>query len=413
MWQPDEGTRRLLDTISVSIGAVLTLVFSSAFLSYCVGKWVWLDCGLRARLRPQHDECGMPRRRFFNMNLRLLMGLHVASMGGVSIRVLNIFTPVEESPACALLGAGLQFMDWLGHSYNLAIALWLFLFVFFGAKIRQLAGHTRVALELSTHLCCVASALFWMLLPLSTYFRWGVAYGPAGQAWCWMKEDAGGDIWRWAGLYGPAWLVIAIVIVLYGCVLAAVVHSHNRLYRRHSRSANMLAKFGDEMFLVIRKRGADQTLVRLSREWKMYMTLVAFPGVFLLLWVVPTVNRIYVAIPGTGHIWFMDFLHRLSLSVHGFAATLTYMVNPLRLVVRVRAVLLCELCCSNNKKEEEDRGKMFIMDMSMKDDDHDDHGGGSGGGDVRLMTHHRDIGGFGGESWTHDDEMVGVEYDAL
>lgn len=294
------------------------------------------------------------------MNMRLVVALHLSCILSVMTSVINVFTPTNDGPLCTVQGMLHQYADCVMANYNLAVAVWLFLYVFFGKMFRSLSRRTQIGMEVATHALCLADGLFWLVLPLSTAPWHGVVYGLADK-WCWMREDEMAQFWRMAGFYVPLWAKIAAIVALYLSCLVFVFHSYYGLHRHEMRArrrrSGLLSKFSHQMFLVARSEDSDQTLVRVSSEWKTYMRLILFPGIFLLLMIFPTVNRI-TEFFGTPE-FIARLLHRIMVTQQGFLFVATYPLNPVRLLLWLKTLLLCHPCRTKRKKDR------FVIDASL------------------------------------------------
>lgn len=368
IWDANPSTRDIVEETLVLIASLLTLIASPCFIFYCLFRWVWHDRGLSKRFKRGASESSAPqtRVRFMNMNLRLILGLHVTCTVSVILGIINGLTPSEVGPFCTVQSILMGYTDWVMFNYNGVIAMWLFIYVFFGKKIRALSKSTRNGLEIATHMFCQLSALFWVLLPLTTAPWFGMPYGPSG-AWCWMRMDNLGHMWRLAALYIPLWIVMGTTVILYFCCLLFVLVSYHRLYSHEMKAIggrSHSSKFSHQMFLVLHSRDQDQTLVRLSTEWKAYIKLILYPAVFLLVWGIPTVNRV-------SQQWFLDepdfvlqLLHRLMVTQQGFFCVLIYPLNPVKLLVWMRKLLMCEFC-----RRKSDAKQRIVVNMSLDENE--------------------------------------------
>ena len=115
------------------------------------------------------------------------------------------------------------------------------------------------------HACVWGTALLTAILPSTT-----ASYGQTG-AWCWVRGDSTGTIWRFVIFYGPLWVIMS---------------ANGFFYYRVTRKLHMLNTFAD---------GAQQEkLKRLSAVLKYY------PLILIFAWTIPTINRIYNSATGNG-----------------------------------------------------------------------------------------------------------------
>lgn len=300
-----------------------------------------------------------------NISTRFVIGLHISSWLDVLLRVVNMFIPVDDRLHCTVLGALLTYTGWLMFSYNFSIALWLFLYIFFGKKLRSLPRTMRIAKEVITHVLCFITALFWVLLPLTTAPQYGVVFGKAG-IWCWIRSDRMGSVWRMAAFYVPLWITTAIVVILYACCLFFVFRSYYLLYAhemRGVRSSSVISKFSHQMFLVIRNDGSNRTVIRISDEWKAYTRLILYPVVFMIVVFFPTLLRITEYFGTT--IPAVQLLARLFVAQLGLLLVIVYFINPVKLFMKLRSLLLCDPCRNRSRKSGDG---VVVMDLSLRKD---------------------------------------------
>lgn len=366
----DGTTRDTVSNILIVVGGTLTLIFASCFVLYVLIGRVGVRCHRRWERRQDREtgtdllqsESYRTAKKFTNANTRLLLAFTATCALESINRMLSISGLPISHTTCVVRGIIMQFTDWIKVNYILAIAIWLYVHVFFGRKIRSLPNRSQVTMELATHVLCLLGAAIWVLIPLSTYPWFGLVYGPAG-IWCWMVDDEHGQFWRMAGLYFPLWSIIIIILVLYLSILIFVVRAYNTMHVHETRGLglrprNYLSRFGHQIFLVIRSKKGDRSLIRLSYEWKAYFRAVLHPGLFLLVWIAPTMNRVQQLF---GYSLFpIQVLHLLSVPLHGTFTVLIYPIDPVNIIVFVRRLI----CCEMKSKEEEMEGE----EMEMIDD---------------------------------------------
>lgn len=383
-WEPDKDSQAVWEKGALLVGSAFTLIASPCFIMYCVVQWMRLDWPRRPARRA----------RFLNMNMRLVVALHLSCILSVMTSVVNVFTPTNDGLLCTVQGMLHQYADCVMTNYNLAVAVWLFLYVFFGKMIQPLDWRTQIGMEVATHVLCLLDGLFWLVLPLSTAAWHGVVYGLADK-WCWMREDEMAQFWRIAGFYAPLWAKIAVIVVLYLSCLIFVFRSYYGLYRHEMRArrrrSGLISKFSHQMFLVARSEDSDQSLVRISGEWKTYMKLVLFPGIFLFVIIFPSANRI-TEFFGTP-VFIARLLHRIIVTQQGLLFVLTYPLNPVKLLLWLRRLFLCHPCRKKRKKDK------FVIDASLEEEAEQQED---------LIAHFR-----AETSIEMEDAAEGVDYDAM
>lgn len=199
-----------------------------------------------------------------------------------------------------------------------------------------------------------------------------------------------------AGLYGPLWCVILIVIVLYALVLFVVVDNYYRLYSmgRHNfdKSSSIFKKFGHQLLHVFRSKKRDSMLVRISVEWTACIKIIAYPGLFLLVWFPPTLNRVLQLF----QIQFfpLEVVHSFTVPAHGFFAVLLFLFHPALILNLVHKYL----CICMNRKSNRNHGSVsrettrnIVFGDMNQELQRDDHGNDDNDDDDDNMTRTDDL----------------------
>jgi len=154
------------------------------------------------------------------------------------------------------------------------------------------------------------------LLPLTTS-----SYGSAG-AWCWIKAEprVRSNAWRFSVFYVPCWLCIIFDARVYASC-AFVLH---------------------RLSTVVDTQAADQ-LKRTVRR------LIRYPGILVLCWVFPTINRIQQSINGEP-VFALYVLTVLSLSLVGFFNALAFGATDQVKAEWKKQLATTRCCCCETKK---------------------------------------------------------------
>jgi len=193
--------------------------------------------------------------------MRMLVSLNTISFLS---SIVNLWswpdTNFRNTKLCFFQGFFMQLTQMSENVWILAIAVDLFLVVnIYSLKQNQEALHK---FEIAYHAVCWGVPLVLALLPLSTS-----SYGFSG-AWCWMvNTDPASNAWRFVVFYIPLYIFIISIFVLYGLV-------------------------GRHMYTSFKSVSGAKSEDVLKSEKKYLYKMVAYPIGFLLIWLVPLINRI-------------------------------------------------------------------------------------------------------------------------
>jgi hypothetical protein len=189
--------------------------------------------------------------------------------------------------------------------WTLCIAVFLLITVVFNVQAKE-----RIALkiEILFHCCVWSIALLFTLLPII-----GLTYGRSG-LWCWIDgNETLGVVWIWITFYGPLWLLIIAVIIIYLTIAGYLLYRRKKLLD--------LTQGSNDMF---------------ARDIKVYMRLFGYPLIFLLVWLFPTINRLYQSISGGQFSFTLVLLHALFDQLQGFFNCILYFFNPVEVLCHCR-----------------------------------------------------------------------------
>ncbi|CAN0391851.1 unnamed protein product, partial [Laminaria digitata] len=158
-------------------------------------------------------------------------------------------------------------------------------------NLRMYHPHEQKSLMRKFHLAVWGSALFGMLLPLTTD-----SYGSTG-SWCWIEADPRADVdygtmWRYLVLYCPLWAAIIFNIIVYVRIVGVI--------RRFSTDIDGGAADGSTI-----GPSAEQQL----RMTKFVKRLVWYPAVLIVSWTFATINRVQNAAHPDHPIFGLFLLH--------------------------------------------------------------------------------------------------------
>eukprot|EP01125_Pyxidicula_operculata_P006769 TRINITY_DN2323_c0_g1_i1.p1 TRINITY_DN2323_c0_g1~~TRINITY_DN2323_c0_g1_i1.p1 ORF type:complete len:358 (-),score=69.66 TRINITY_DN2323_c0_g1_i1:134-1207(-) len=146
-------------------------------------------------------------RRLGLRSVRMIFSLTICNLLESLANLLSISIyrrEIEMFIACYTQGVMLQFASTATFGWITAIAINLYLVVVKGYKINN-------KIEVGYHVFVWGFALIAATVPFSTS-----SYGIAG-LWCWLDWD-NGQLWRWTLFYIPLFVMMLVVIVLYGLI---------------------------------------------------------------------------------------------------------------------------------------------------------------------------------------------------
>lgn len=139
----------------------------------------------------------LPNTRRFSRKLVLYLSL--ADMGNAVFMFMGV--PGDGTPLCYAQAIGVSVFELATVLWTFFIALTMFLIV--------VKHHMHVErYEGIFHACVWGFSVLMSLLPLSTD-----SVGSAG-AWCWLRDDDTGTLWRLLQFFVPLWLVFVVSALL-------------------------------------------------------------------------------------------------------------------------------------------------------------------------------------------------------
>jgi len=211
-------------------------------------------------------------------------------LGESIVNLFSIFIfghEIELAGFCFLQGFMLQFFQMTEFLWITIISFNLFTAVY----LRKVLFNK---MEILYHIICWGFSTICAILPLFT-----VSYGVAG-IWCWIIRSGAGSVWRFIVFYIPLYLFILLVLIMYAIVVAVIIENKRKVKK-------------------LKKSGEDKTKKLIAR-------LFLYPIIFLLLYIMPTVNRIQNWV-STTDILALYILQALTAPLLGFCNSLVYGLN--------------------------------------------------------------------------------------
>jgi len=230
------------------------------------------------------------------LSYRLLLVLASVSMVKSIISMFSIGIPVAtQNGFCYFQGLMVQVTNFAEFSWIAIIATNLFICVVWQKNLTR-------RWEYGFHGVAWSVNIVFAILPMITD-----NYGNTGP-WCWIVEKKPGDIgdvWRFLVYYIPLYICIFYIFVVY-------IYSSKKIY--------LLLKQANDA----RKEG--------KKRYKTLIRLIAYPIVFVCLWIVPVANRINSWAGGQDNfgVWL----------VHGYCAPAFGHVNAIIFAIDVRKYYL-------------------------------------------------------------------------
>eukprot|EP00057_Strongylocentrotus_purpuratus_P005030 XP_003730036.1 PREDICTED: cyclic AMP receptor-like protein A isoform X1 [Strongylocentrotus purpuratus] len=219
---------------------------------------------------------------------RLILWLTVAAFFGSISKFLE--SPREDSPVCNFEAWWTQFWDWVTLMWVSCIT-----FNLYWITIWQINTERR---EIFYHLVTWGVSLLMACLPLI-----GNHYGPAG-AWCWIPAEY--PLWRFFMWYGPLFLLIVLMFVVYAYIT----------YKLRRRIRSWQGTYEPEI---------ERSRQLIREEIK---PLRAYPFIYLVLSIFPLINRIQNAVAPDNAIFVLYLFHALSSPLVGLVNAIVYGLDP-------------------------------------------------------------------------------------
>ncbi|XP_064615621.1 uncharacterized protein LOC135479655 [Liolophura sinensis] len=207
------------------------------------------------------------------------------SIGGLGNAVANLMGESSNDALCKLIACLNTFFDWAMLLSVVAVAIQLYLVIF----LRTQTGKY----EWAYHYVIWSVAVIVSLLPFFSN-----KYGNSG-VWCWIVHDVG---WRMGIWYGPLFFVIVVLFGLYISIIVKIRSLIRTWERTYTPDVEAKKKF-------------------LKQEAR---PLIFYPFVYLIVYLIPTVNRIHNALNPSDPIYELVLIAGICAAAIGLANSLIY-----------------------------------------------------------------------------------------
>mmetsp|Transcript_6920 Transcript_6920/g.25850 ORF Transcript_6920/g.25850 Transcript_6920/m.25850 type:complete len:500 (-) Transcript_6920:3154-4653(-) len=354
------GTEDILLIVAANVSAWVTVFVNFIFFSYVIYKIAWIDLGLKpyfdlfVKYRVM-DALGIHRKAsdvkmingkatkmksfgrkpthkkvFFNRNMRFLCMLQLSTVGSVLADAYTIL-PVATVPAfCMLQSVQMQVFNWFVFSWSSNVAFYVFYSIMF-QKTAQNRHVLSAFLELAAHGFALLTATVFTVIPLATN-----SFGEAG-GWCWVTNKAQ----QFGTFYGPLWFLIILDTLVYALVLIKIV-------------------------LTVRRTIGLKKSLKDEKQLKMALKLILYPAIFVLVWTVPTCNRV-LGIFKVSHVS-LSLFHIFITPLQGTFNVVVYFLNPighLRLLRRIFCWPCLLVRSTQSGREFENHAESLTYQLSM------------------------------------------------
>jgi len=242
-------------------------------------------------------------KKLRSMPSRLIFWLSCSSL---ITGCVNLLSPARDiEPICYMQGLIMQFSQQATFLWTCVIATNLFIVLVVRYKKVKL-------LEKWYHVFVWSYATGFALCPIFTH-----DYGIAGP-WCWITDSFMGNVWRFACFYLPLFMYLIYVFVVYVIVAAVVRYTFSRI--------------------------SSKTPDQKKRDRRIINRLVAYPIIFFVLWVFPSINRIYGWASGGNEVFWLFILQSITAPSQGFCNALAYGLDS-ELRHRYKKLIMKKCCC--------------------------------------------------------------------
>ena len=124
-----------------------------------------------------------------------------------------------------------------------------------------------------------------------------------------------------------------------------------------NKSGMSLIQIGSELF----SNSPSKELKQWMFEMRVYSKLILWPGVFIAVWIIPTINRVQNMITGNSY-FALTLVHLVITNLQGFFNVIIYFFNPLKYIFLLRRVL----CCARNQQQP--NGTTLLTESSILDE---------------------------------------------
>ena len=224
------------------------------------------------------------KRKSITFPLRCLIFLQATNIGlSLTDWYLIFGIPEEGTVFCFIQAIQGQSAFLAVFFWNVVISLLLFFATYFHQKWLNLSRKILICIEIMSHIIVWGLVIILSVIPViptNTYGKSGI--------YCWISDKKpNGQLLRYLTFYVPLWICIVIVFISSIMTLIKI------------RSINAFLELSN------------------SKKWTQYSKMVGYPILFLLVWVIPSINRILQAF-GVPEIEWIETLHVISVGLYGF-----------------------------------------------------------------------------------------------
>jgi len=246
---------------------------------------------------------------FLSRSMRFLIILQVASFAMTFDKVIGLFASQNNRFWCVIQALCLNIFGLEMHIWSLVISVYLFYSSMILPKNLRLHKRSNIAFEVLAHL--VAHTLTAILVALP--YPFGVI-GPSASGWCWIDPSThAGRVFIYVSFYLPVWIIMIVTSIVYNIVLIAV-------------------------FRTLKNTTTITSYLKNEKHLKLTLKLLLYPGISLVVWIIPTVNRLlntfgYSSVP-------LGAMHIYCISLNGFLNVLVFFLNPLK-HIKILFMIFC------------------------------------------------------------------------
>jgi hypothetical protein len=256
------------------------------------------------------------RALFKFMSLRLLVYIQISEMfAAVSdLYAIKLYKDEQHiTPLCLFQAYQTVLFETSGLLWTLCFSIFMFLVVVFNVR-------KKLLLEIIFHISVWPLSILIASLPFTTN-----SYGHVGTM-CWIspsEENRAGYLWEWLVSYGPAYIIMPIVLVLFFVIVGFVA---KRNYQKNN-----------------------------ANRWNaVYSKFMAYPIVFLLGWIFPSILRMYeLATNDRNSFLYYTFLifEVLCNRSQGLLNVIVYIIAPIDTSNSITLKSCKCLCCATESEE--------------------------------------------------------------
>lgn len=209
------------------------------------------------------------------------------ALSDIGSNISYFFGNPDENPGlCDFQGMDMQFFETASILWTVVIGASLYSSV----VLQQRPLENRKVLFMLTF----GTSFVMMMLPVTTS-----SYGPSG-AWCWIKGDRAGTIWRYTIFYGPLW-----------CAFFWNSFSYFKVVKAITQFAKM-SKVTEQ----------QRRLIKLANQLRWY------PIILVVSWFFLTLMRIFHSVDPDRDVYHITVVGSCFRGLYGFFNAMAYGMTP-------------------------------------------------------------------------------------